>query len=122
MSELEQDVDRMPYLIYGATTFSYWSITTIIGYYAWSASFASVKEYWPALFRISYYWAFDGFFQVFMAPISIWWLISLFWPEMFRYIYSFWNGWSIFGIYGFNLVGLFWNDIYATIRPMDYAE
>ena len=35
MSELEQDVDRMPYLIYGATTFSYWSITTIIGYYAW---------------------------------------------------------------------------------------
>ena len=107
----EYDVDRTPYLIYGGATLAYWSINTIVGYLAWSLSFGTNSLYSSAG-RIIFMWAFDFAFQPFMAPISIWWLLSLFIPGIFKVMYRFWNSWSLAGVFFFNFIGLYWLDFW----------
>ena len=61
-------------------------------------------------------WAFDFLYQPFMAPISIWWLLSLFIPGLFKFMYGFWNGWSLAGIWFFNFFGLYWVDLWIMLQ------
>ena len=110
----EYDVDKTPYLIYGATTFTYWALTSILGYTAWSVSFGD-NGIISDIGRILYMWAFDLIFQPFMAPISIWWLLSLFIPGIFKFLYGFWNGWSLAGVWFFNFLGLYWTDLWILL-------
>ena len=117
----EYDLDKTPYLIYGATTFAYWSINTIMGYLAWSLSFGT-DSLFEAVLRILYMWAFDFLFQPFMAPIAIWWLLSLFIPGIFKFMYRFWNSWSLAGVFFFNFIGLYWVDIWIMLQATVLGE
>ena len=114
MSE-EYDVDKTPYIIYGATTFTYWAINTILGYTAYQVSFGG-NGIISGLLRIIYMWAFDFLYQPFMAPISIWWLFSLSITGLYKFMYGFWNGWSLAGIWFFNFFGLYWVDLWIMLQ------
>ena len=127
---MELDMDSKPYVIYGSVTFSYWLFNTLMGYlaYNWSVGAALSVDDWDddvsdavsSASRIWYMWAFDFCFQTFMAPISIWWLLSLFIKPMFKFMFGFFNGWSLAGVFFFNFIGLYWFDLVISWIPDTY--
>ena len=55
------------------------------------------------------------------SPLMIYFFISFIWDGIFAYEFSLVNKWSLLGVYGLNLIGTFFEDIFLYILAVAYA-
>ena len=56
-----------------------------------------------------------------MGPLIVWFLISFLWKGIFNYGFDFVSGWNSAGVFFFNFLGIYWDDILLVVAAADFA-